>query len=146
MAEIPIVLGDGQDFNIGRFKTGYDMDFQKIDSEWYIQKKPKIPDDPEIAKQPKRKKSHLYKQQPIPGENIWYLHSGSGRYFKESIEEDSDLSYFFLVDRGTYFEAFPVSEQHSFNPISKPRFNETEEQRKALVGSETIVVVVLMLK
>ena len=132
--DLPIILSDVRDLNIARFKTGYDMDFQKLDSDWYIQRKPKIPDDPEtLQKQAMRKKkNHLYKPPPVPGENVWFLNSASGRYFKESIEEE-DSDYFLLLDKGDHFEAFVLSEQHTFNPISKPHLVHSEEERKAFV-------------
>eukprot|EP00339_Tiarina_fusa_P020365 CAMPEP_0117049132 /NCGR_PEP_ID=MMETSP0472-20121206/33956_1 /TAXON_ID=693140 ORGANISM="Tiarina fusus, Strain LIS" /NCGR_SAMPLE_ID=MMETSP0472 /ASSEMBLY_ACC=CAM_ASM_000603 /LENGTH=192 /DNA_ID=CAMNT_0004762483 /DNA_START=36 /DNA_END=611 /DNA_ORIENTATION=+ len=128
---LPIIIGDPNDtVNIARFKSQYNMKFETDD--WYVQKKPK---EKEEETEPRRQPNghsyrSNYKPPPAAGENTWYMFCESTKkYFKETIETQ-DSQYYFLVKHDTHFEAFPVSEQHTFNPVPKPHLNETDEQRR----------------
>ena len=121
---------------VAKFKASYDVNLGDIDSNWYVQNKPEEKEEEPEVKQRVNKRRRFYNTKPNPMDQTWFMHSESGRYFKESIET-METPYFVLIPNNGRYEAHPVSEQHSFNLIPKPRFNESDEHRRNLVcGSQ----------
>ena len=127
---IPIVAGDENvKYSLAKFNTGYEVDLSKIDSEWYIQTKPEEKEEEvETKKRPIKK----YPDRPVV-DKTWWMHSNSGRYFRETLDDTENSQFIFLLKKQDKFEAYPIHQHHTFRPIPKPKSAQTEEQRQKLV-------------
>ena len=128
----PIVAGDKSIlYNMAKFNAGYNVVLGDIDTEWYIQTIPEEKEEPEPEQ--KRNKYKRYPVKPLPEDNEWWMHSKSGKYFRETVDDTENSQYFYLAKRQGKFEAFPIHQHHTFRPIATPKCAQTEEERQRLV-------------